>query len=80
MLFYLKIVNKMRRVSITISEFTHCIKQPCKRCDIHFICQSTALFKFGLICIEQCENLSSKPARCLNHSLKRLEAARKKFH
>ena len=28
-LFYLEIVNKMRQVSITISEFTHSIKQPC---------------------------------------------------
>ena len=36
-LFYLEIVNKMRQVSITISEFTHSIKQPCGRCNIMFI-------------------------------------------
>ena len=28
-LFYFEIVNKMRQVSITISEFTRSIKQPC---------------------------------------------------
>ena len=33
-LFYLEIVNKMRQVSITISEFTHSIKQSCERWDI----------------------------------------------
>ena len=42
-LFYLEIVNKMRQVSITISEFTHSIKQSCGRCDIKFIWQSTVL-------------------------------------
>ena len=36
--FYLEIVNKMRQVSITISDFTHSIKQPCGRCcDIKFV-------------------------------------------
>ena len=42
-LFYLEIVNKMRQVSITISEFTHSIKQPCGRCNIKFMWQFTAL-------------------------------------
>ena len=31
-LFYSEIVNKMRQVSITISDFTHSINQPCGRC------------------------------------------------
>ena len=42
-LFYLEIVDKMRQVSITISEFTHSIMQPCGRCNINFIWQFTAL-------------------------------------
>ena len=42
-LFYLGIVNKMRQVSITVSEFTHSNKQPCGRRDIEFIWQFTAL-------------------------------------
>ena len=42
-LFYLEIVNKMRQVSITISEFTHSIERPCGRCHIKFIWQFTAL-------------------------------------
>ena len=41
-LFYLEIVNKMRQVSISISEFTHSIEQTCGRCDIKFIWQFTA--------------------------------------
>ena len=36
-LFNLEIVNKMRQVSITISEFTHSIERPCGRCHIKFI-------------------------------------------
>ena len=36
-LFYLGIVNKMRQVSITVSEFTHSNMQPCGRRDIEFI-------------------------------------------
>ena len=42
-LFYLETVNKMRQVSITISEFTHSIQQPCGRWEIKFIWQFTAL-------------------------------------
>ena len=42
-LFYLGIVNEMRQVSITVSEFTHSNKQPCGRRDIEFIWQFTAL-------------------------------------
>ena len=41
--FYLEVVNKMRQVSITISEFTQSIKQPCGRCGIKFIPQFTVL-------------------------------------
>ena len=33
---YFEMVNKIRQVSKTISEFTHSIKQPCGRCDIKF--------------------------------------------
>ena len=36
-LFCSEIVNKMRQVSIAISEFTHSIKQTCGRCDVKFI-------------------------------------------
>ena len=42
-LFYLEIVNKLRQVSIWISQFTHSIKQTCGRCGIKFIWQFTAL-------------------------------------
>ena len=35
--FYLEIVNKMRQMSVTISEMTHSIKQPCGKGDIKFI-------------------------------------------
>ena len=41
--FYLEIVSKMRQVSITISEFTHSIKQPWGRYKVKFIWQFTAL-------------------------------------
>ena len=44
-LFYLEIVNKMRQVPITISEFTHSIKQPWRRYKVKFILQFT-IFKF----------------------------------
>ena len=42
-LVYLGIVNTMRQVSITVSDFTHNNKQPCGRRDIEFIWQLTAL-------------------------------------
>ena len=42
-LFYLVIVNKMRQVSITVSEYAHSNKQPCGKGDIEFIWQFTAL-------------------------------------
>ena len=42
-LFYLEIVNEMMLVSISISEFTHSIQQPCGRSDIELKWQFTAL-------------------------------------
>ena len=42
-LFNLGIVNKMRQVSIKISEFIYSNKQPCGRRVIEFIWQFTAL-------------------------------------
>ena len=42
-LFYVGIGNKMRQVSITVSEFTHSNKQPYGRRDIEVIWQFTAL-------------------------------------
>ena len=42
-LFYLEIVNKIRQVSISISEFTYNIQQPCGKCHIKFIYQFTTL-------------------------------------
>ena len=57
-LFYLEIVNKMRQVSIKISEFTHSIKQPWGRYKVKFIWQFTALnFQILLNFIEKCEKL-----------------------
>ena len=46
--FYMQIVNVLRQVSLTISEFTHSIMQPCRRCDIKFIWQFTNFVKLIL--------------------------------
>ena len=47
-MLYLEFVNKMRQVSIKISEFTHSVKKPCERCDMKFIWQFTA-FSFQIM-------------------------------
>ena len=44
----MQIVNVLRQVSLTISEFTHSIMQPCRRCDIKFIWQFTNFVKLIL--------------------------------
>ena len=70
-LFHLEVMNKMRQVSITISGFTHIIKQPWRRCDINFIWQFTAL-SFEILLNLYCKmwKLKSKllPARCWGSS------------
>ena len=56
--FYLEIVNKIRQVSISISEFTYNIQQPCEKCQIKFIYQFTSLnFKILLHSYWKCEKL-----------------------
>ena len=79
-LFYLEIVNKMRQVSIKISEFIHSIKQPDRRCNNKFIWQFTALiFQIFLIEIKMWKTLV-KACKLLKSLSKRLEAAQKKFY
>ena len=71
-LFYLEIVNKTKQVSITVSEFTHSIKQPCGRCDIKFKSQFTALsFKILL-------NLYWKMWKTVVHACKLLKSLSKR--
>ena len=62
-LFYLEIVNKMRQMSVTISEFTHSIsiKQPCERCDIkiYMTVYSHQFLNFVKFILKKVENCSS---------------------
>ena len=53
-LFYLEIVNKMRQVLITISEFTHRIKQPCGSAILSlYDSLKSSVFKLSYIFIEK---------------------------
>ena len=74
-LFYLDIVNKMRQVWSTISEFTHNIKQPCERRNIMFMWQFTAPC-FQIFYWKMWKTV----VQTSNHSLTGLEAAQKKFY
>ena len=80
-LFYLEIVNKMRQVSITISEFTHSIKQPCGRCNIKFIWQFTALsFQILINLYWKMWNTVVQTCNLLKSLSKTPEAAQKKIY